>query len=105
MYSHILVIKLMAIGLVGLLMVSVSVLSARLYYCYKNMFFLVNGNWADWTKDGVCECKSGKTGEQKYNRTCTNPAPKHTGNDCDTSFQGSTRTESCDCLTGIAFNN
>jgi len=46
-------------------------------YCFS-----VNGGWSDWMKSGDCSESCGG-GLLPYIRTCTNPQPKHCGNECE----------------------
>jgi len=41
----------------------------------------VDGEWASWSSWGTCGVTCG-SGYQTRNRTCDNPAPAHSGNDC-----------------------
>jgi len=46
-------------------------------YCFS-----VNGGWSDWMKSGDCSESCGG-GLLPSIRTCTNPQPKHCGNECE----------------------
>ena len=49
-------------------------------------FFLVDGNWGEWSSWSDCTKTCGG-GEQLRNRTCNNPAPANGGKDCEGAFR------------------
>merc|ERR1712071_83862 len=52
----------------------------------------VHGNWTVWSKSGVCSKACGADGKQNYTRTCSNPTPAHSGNNCTGPTE---KSESC----------
>ena len=54
-------------------------------------YILVNGNWASWGSYEPCSESCGG-GQKRRERSCTNPAPKYNGTDCQGS---SVQTKSC----------
>ena len=59
------------------------------------VLFLVQGNWAPWGNWGECSATCNAGGMRKRTRTCTDPAPKYGGDNCDSTIEGSLQTESC----------
>lgn len=51
----------------------------------------VNGAWTDWSNWGDCSVTCG-SGERARSRSCTDPRPANSGNDCSGQDQ---ETESC----------
>ena len=56
---------------------------------------LVNGNWAAWGDWTPCSATCGADGTRSKNRTCTDPAPQHGGDQCNSTLSGDLETESC----------
>ena len=56
----------------------------------------VHGNWSDWTPFGTCSKTCGGGTKNRF-RTCTNPAPKHSGRDCEGSIMDSTECNTHPC--------
>ena len=48
---------------------------------YTLYYILVSGNYTAWSEWSACNRTCGG-GEQKRERTCTNPPPQHGGKDC-----------------------
>jgi hypothetical protein len=63
----------------------------------------INGGWSAWgglegcSVSGAC----GQTGTRTKRRTCTNPAPKHGGNDCSGLDGGSATNTDATCSTTV----
>ena len=55
----------------------------------------VHGKWAAWGDWTACSATCNAGGTRKRTRTCTDPAPIHGGDDCDSTSVGSLETESC----------
>ncbi len=53
-----------------------------MYICTK--IFTTDGNWSDWSDWDNCTKECGG-GNQTQTRTCSNPTPKHGGNNCSDS--------------------
>ena len=60
-----------------------------------NILLLVNGNWATWGVWTTCTSTCGPNGTRTRDRTCTDPAPLHGGDDCSSTISGDLETESC----------
>jgi len=58
----------------------------------------VNGNWASWGSWSGCSKTCG-AGTKTRNRTCTNPAPAHGGQQCDESMSESKTCNTKPCPT------
>ena len=56
---------------------------------------LVNGNWAAWESWAECSATCNNGGIRKRNRTCTDPAPMHGGDNCNSTINGELETEAC----------
>ena len=56
---------------------------------------LVHGNWATWGVWSECTTTCGPDGMRERNRTCTDPATLHGGDDCDDSINGDVEAETC----------
>jgi len=54
-------------------------------------YYIVNGGWSAWTRDGPCSRTCGN-GTQKWTRRCNNPVPDCKGNDCG---DNDTKREPC----------
>jgi len=55
----------------------------------------INGNWATWGVWTTCTSTCGPNGTRTRDRTCTDPAPLHGGDDCSSTISGDLETESC----------
>ena len=55
---------------------------------------LVDGGYTDWSDYGTCSKTCGE-GIQIRERTCSNPTPRHGGEDCS-SLGNATETRPCD---------
>ena len=62
-------------GMLCVLMILQNILSIKIYLTK------VNGGWSEWSDWSECSAKCGG-GNQTRKRTCTNPAPAHSGADC-----------------------
>ena len=56
---------------------------------------LVHGNWAAWESWAECSATCNKGGTRKRNRTCTDPAPMHGGDNCNSTISGEFEIEAC----------
>lgn len=68
------------------------------------MLFLVHGGFTTWTVWGPCSQTCGE-GTQRRSRQCTNPAPRHGGNDCTGSYEEFQTCEIVPCPSKILFIN
>ena len=86
-------------------------LSISIQCTYKSNIFdqpLVHGNWAPWENWGECSASCNANGHhiRKRNRSCTDPAPAHGGDDCDSTIYGTLQTQICNmeiACPGIIF--
>ena len=58
-----------------------SLILACLQYSCCDIFYLVNGNWGEWSTFGVCSKTCGG-GEKLKKRSCNNPSSANDGLDC-----------------------
>ena len=68
---------------------------SRIYRIRITILFLVHGNWATWGVWSECTTTCGPDGMKERERTCTDPAQLHGGNDCDDTINGDIQAESC----------
>ena len=81
----------------------VKVARTLMHYTFTYNTAHQDGNWGDWGDWGDCSLDCG-TGQRQKQRSCNNPAPEGTGDQCATDINGDTMVEDCNtqaCVGGM----